>query len=172
MAVRGLGLYSRRASGPGSTVEQLSRALTRAHRPTTPLVVSAGLNATLAATSIGIRRRDAIMNYWKASTIALTVALGVVAGGSVIRPAAADEQPHLQTALGHLRAAKTALEAVAHEHGGHRARALRDTERAIHEVEEGIEAAKHPEPKGGVPQPKDGGPQPKGPHPNGRQPKG
>src|SRR5437762_11590786 len=102
------------------------------------------------------------MNYWKASTIALTLALGVVAGGSFVRTAAADEQPHLQGALGHLRAAKSALEAASHEHGGHRAKALKDTERAIHEVEEAIAAAKHPEPKGGGPQPKGGGPQPKG----------
>ena len=104
------------------------------------------------------------MHLWKASTLALTLALGVVVGGSI---ATAHEQPHMQTALDHLKAAKTALEAAAHDHGGHRSKALKLTEAAIKEVEEGIEwANKHPGdgpgPKGGGPGPKGGGPGPKG----------
>jgi hypothetical protein len=104
-----------------------------------------------------------MMNLWKASTVALTLALGVVAGGSFIATASAGEQPHMQSALDHLKAAKTALEAASHDHGGHRAKALKATEAAIKEVEEGIDwAAKHPDPKGGGPNPKGGGPSPKG----------
>ncbi len=109
------------------------------------------------------------MNLWKVSTIALTVALGVTAGGALVSAAPADDQPHMQSALDHLKAAKTALEAAAHDHGGHRKKAVEATTLAIHEVEEGIDFAKnHPEPKGGGPNPKGGGPSPKG---GGPQPK-
>lgn len=109
------------------------------------------------------------MNIWKASTLALTLAIGVAASGSLVSAAPADDQPHMQAALDHLKAAKTALEAAAHDHGGHRKKALEATQVAIKEVEEGIEFARtHPEPKGGGPQPKGGGPQPKG---GGPQPK-
>jgi hypothetical protein len=110
------------------------------------------------------------MNIWKASTLALTLALGVMASGSLVRAAEAEDQPHMQAALDHLKAARTALETAAHDHGGHRKAALEATKTAIKEVEEGIDfARKHPEPKGGGPQPKGGGPQPKG---GGPQPKG
>ena len=105
------------------------------------------------------------MHLWKASTLALTLALGVVVGGSI---AAAHEQPHMQSALDHLKAAKTALQAASHDHGGHRSKALKLTEQAIKEVQDGIEfASKHdkgngPGPKGDGPGPKGGGPNPKG----------
>ena len=103
-----------------------------------------------------------MMNLWKASTLALTLALGVVAGAT-IPTARAGEQPRMQSALEHLKAARSALESAAHDHGGHRAKAMKLTEQAIHEVDEGIEfAEKHPEPKGGGPTPKGGGPTPKG----------
>jgi len=109
------------------------------------------------------------MNIWKVSTLALTLALGVVATGSFVRAAPADDQPYMQSALEHLKGAKTALEAAAHDHGGHRKKAIDATSLAIKEVEEGIDFAnKHPESKGGGPQPKGGGPQPKG---TGPQPK-
>jgi cytochrome c556 len=112
------------------------------------------------------------MNLWKVSTIALTLALGTVAGGSLVNAAPADDQPHMQSALDHLKAAKTALDAAAHDHGGHRAKAVKATELAISEVQQGIDYAKqHPEPKGGGPNPKGGGgPNPKGG--GGPQPKG
>ncbi|HVW30684.1 MAG TPA: hypothetical protein VHC69_35250 [Polyangiaceae bacterium] len=110
------------------------------------------------------------MNVWKASTLALTLALGLVASGSLVRAAPTDDdQPHMQAALDHLKAAKTALEAAAHDHGGHRKKALDLTQAALKEVQDGIDFARtHPEPKGGGPQPKGGGPQPKG---GGPQPK-
>ena len=100
------------------------------------------------------------MHLWKASTLALTLALGMLVGGSI---AAAHEQPHMHSALDHLKAAKTALEAASHDHGGHRTKALKLTEQAIKEVQEGIEwAEKHPGPKGTGPGPKGDGPGPKG----------
>jgi hypothetical protein len=110
------------------------------------------------------------MNVWKATTLALTLALGLGAESSLVRAAEVDDQPHMQSALDHLKAAKAALEAAAHDHGGHRKAALDATKTAIKEVEDGIDyARKHPESKGGGPQPKGGGPQPKG---GGPQPKG
>jgi len=112
------------------------------------------------------------MNPGKVSTVALTLALGVVAGGSLVRTANADEQPHMQSALDHLKAAKGALESADHDKGGHREKALKATVAAIDEVKEGIDFDnKHPGPKGGNgPGPKGGnGPGPKG---NGPQPKG
>jgi hypothetical protein len=103
------------------------------------------------------------MNPWKVSTLVLTLAFGVAAGGSLVSAAPADDQPNMQSALDHLKAAKGALDAAAHDHGGHREKASKATALAIHEVEEGIDFAnKHPEPKGGGPSPKGGGPSPKG----------
>jgi hypothetical protein len=110
------------------------------------------------------------MSPWKASTVALTLALGIIVGGSIIPTAVAGEQPHMQSAREHLKAAKRALESASHDHGGHRAKALKATEHAIHEVEEGIAwAEKHPGPKGDGPGPKGDGPGPKG---GGPTPKG
>ncbi len=103
------------------------------------------------------------MNLWKLSTLALTVALGLVTGTALVRAAPADDQPLMQSALDHLKAAKSALEQGAHDHGGHRVKALKETGDAIKEVEQAIDfASKHPEPKGGGPTPKGGGPTPKG----------
>ena len=64
----------------------------------------------------------------------LTVALvsGFVAG----RVSA--DQPHMQSALEHLRLAKTELEKADADKGGHRAKALQLTKDAIAEVERGI----------------------------------
>jgi hypothetical protein len=65
------------------------------------------------------------------------LATGFIAG----RATAA--QPHMVTALDHLRAARTSLEKADADKGGHRAAAIDLTDRAIHEVEEGIGYARH-----------------------------
>jgi hypothetical protein len=82
------------------------------------------------------------MNPWKLSTVALSAVL--VTGGLFVGTAGA-EQTHMEKALTALKAAKAALEAAKHDHGGHRTSALKATETAINEVQEGIAwAEKHP----------------------------
>jgi hypothetical protein len=123
------------------------------------------------------------INPWKVSTIALTLALGLVAGGSFVSPASGRENEHehehghghMRAALEQLRSAKKSLEQAAHDFGGHRAKALDLTKKAIDEVEDGIKfAEQHPKgegqtPKGGGQTPKGGGQTPK--PPQGQQPK-
>jgi hypothetical protein len=117
------------------------------------------------------------MRFLRTSTYALTLALGVVAGASFVPSANAHEQPQMQSALEHLKAAKSALEAASHDHGGHRSKALSATITAIREVQEGIEFADKDKPHdkpGHGPQPKPPtGPEPKpptGPTPKGNGP--
>ena len=109
------------------------------------------------------------MNPWKLSTVALTLALGVVVGGSFVTPATAHDKDrehehhgrHMKAALEQLRSAKKSLENTAHQFGGHRAKALELTKKAITEVEEGIKFAEQ-HPKGEEEVPKGGGQEPKG----------
>ena len=115
------------------------------------------------------------MNPWKLSTIALTLALGVVVGGSYVSPATAHDNEqehhghgHMRAALEQLRSARKSLESAAHEFGGHRAKALELTKKAMAEVEEGLKVAEQ-HPKGGGQDPKGGGQDPKG---GGQGPKG
>jgi hypothetical protein len=65
--------------------------------------------------------------------LVLTLGSGFVAG----RVSAA--QPHMTTALTHLRQAKGSLERATADKGGHRVKALELTNSAIIEVEAGIE---------------------------------
>jgi hypothetical protein len=117
-------------------------------------------------------------NPWKVSTLALTVALGIVAGGSFVTPASGHEDErehghghgHMRAALEQLRSAKKSLEDAAHDFGGHRAKALELTKKAIAETEEGIKFAEQ-HPKGDGQGPKGGGPGPKGGGGQGQQPK-
>lgn len=67
----------------------------------------------------------------------LAAASGAVAAGLVAGRAAAD-QPHMQAALDHLKEAREQLEKASPDKGGHRAKALDLTRRAILQVEEGI----------------------------------
>jgi len=60
---------------------------------------------------------------------------------SVIGNASAD-QPNMQNALFHLRAAKTALEEAGHNKGGWRVEAIASVNRAIAETEKGIRFAR------------------------------
>jgi hypothetical protein len=52
--------------------------------------------------------------------------------------AKAENQPHMQAALGHLRAAKQSLETADPDKGGHRTKAINLVNSAIAQVEEGI----------------------------------
>jgi len=78
------------------------------------------------------------MNVWKASTIALGIALGVVVGGSVLTPSHADPQPHMVAALDSLKIAREELVKATSDKGGHRAKAIELTAKAIDQVEKGI----------------------------------
>ena len=62
----------------------------------------------------------------------------LVSGGFLVGRATAD-QPHMQAALDHLRAAKVELEKAVADKGGHRVAALKLTNDAITEVVAGIE---------------------------------
>ena len=53
------------------------------------------------------------------------------------------DQPHMQAALDHLRAAKGELEKAEEDKGGHRVKAIRLTNDAIVQVEKGIEFDRH-----------------------------
>ena len=59
-------------------------------------------------------------------------------GGLAAGLAKAEPQPHMRTALSHLRSAKQQLEAAEPDKGGHRVRAIEATNSAIREVEAGI----------------------------------
>ena len=48
------------------------------------------------------------------------------------------DQPYMQQALEHLRAARASLQAASHDKGGHRVAALENVNRAIEQVEKGI----------------------------------
>jgi hypothetical protein len=101
------------------------------------------------------------MNIWKASTVGLVVALGVVAGRDAFHSASAStaaeksptsvgydwgmEQPHMDRALNDLRGARHSLEVASENKGGWRILALKHTDEAIAEVVRGIEYGKnHP----------------------------
>jgi hypothetical protein len=66
----------------------------------------------------------------------LTLSL-LALGGFLIGRARAD-QPHMQAALEHLRAARGQLDVAEADKGGHRVRAIRLVNDAIGEVERGI----------------------------------
>lgn len=78
------------------------------------------------------------MNIWKISTLALSVALGVVIAGPGVQSAAADEQPLMHKALEHLEAAEKALGNANEDKGGHRVKALKLTREAIQQTKDGI----------------------------------
>ena len=82
-----------------------------------------------------------MVNVWKASTVALAVALGVVTFGGAVRKASADNQPNMDTALTHLRDARASLDKAADDKGGHRGKAIALTQQAIDETIAGIKYA-------------------------------
>lgn len=69
----------------------------------------------------------------------VSLALLVVLATGFLAGRASADQPHMQAALEHLRAAKVELEAATPDKGGHRAKAIVLTSDAIVQVEKGIE---------------------------------
>ena len=80
-------------------------------------------------------------NPWKVSTLVLAMALVGVASTDAVRLASAEPQPEMHTALERLREAKLHLERAAHDHGGHRTKAVVATQAAIDETLLGIKWA-------------------------------
>jgi hypothetical protein len=78
------------------------------------------------------------INHWKVSTLALVGLFTVVVGVGQLRPASAEPQPRMESALRHLREAREELQSASADKGGHREHALDFTTRAIRQVEEGI----------------------------------
>ncbi len=64
--------------------------------------------------------------------VSLALATGFFAGHAVA------DQPHMHSALEHLRAAKAELELADADKGGHRAKAIAAVNNAIDQVEKGI----------------------------------
>jgi hypothetical protein len=79
------------------------------------------------------------INPWKVSTIVLASALALVVGGSAVREAAAEPQPHMRSALELLRQADAQLTKASSDKGGHRVAARGHLAKAIDEVKKGIE---------------------------------
>ncbi|MEJ7730995.1 MAG: hypothetical protein WKG00_17480 [Polyangiaceae bacterium] len=80
-----------------------------------------------------------MLNVWKITTLASTLALGLVVGGGSVESAFADVQPKMHVALAKLKEARAALDTAATDKGGHRRAALAATDSAIAEVKKGIE---------------------------------
>ena len=80
------------------------------------------------------------MNPWKLSSFVLAIALFLVVGLRAIDSASAapEAQPHMRTALRHLRVAKDQLQRGASDKGGHRVKAIELTDAAIDQVQRGI----------------------------------
>lgn len=78
--------------------------------------------------------RDLVGSLRKAAVVgAVLSVLSVIAV-----PVFAEPQPHMQAALDALQAAEKQLSVAAKDHGGHRARALKQVRSAIGEVRKGI----------------------------------
>lgn len=78
------------------------------------------------------------MNFWKATSLALLLILGVVIGGNAVRNASAEKQPHMEKALAALKEARDQLKTATEDKGGHRVKALELTNAAIEQTEKGI----------------------------------
>jgi hypothetical protein len=81
--------------------------------------------------------RTVLRSRSKKSVVTGLVLFAVVIVGFLVGHARAD-QPHMQAALEHLRAAKRELEIAEADKGGHRARAIRLVDDAIVQVEKGV----------------------------------
>ena len=71
------------------------------------------------------------------------LALVVVLATAFVAGRASADQPHMQAALEHLRAAKVELAAATPDKGGHRTKAIALTNDAIAQVERGIAYDRH-----------------------------
>ena len=74
----------------------------------------------------------------------LKIAIVVITGVSAMSLSSMRaDQPHMQRALEHLRAARAELESAEHDKGGWRARAIRNVSQAIAETERGMSFDRH-----------------------------
>lgn len=80
------------------------------------------------------------MNPWKLTSFVLAIALLLVVGLRLVDPASAQpqRQPHMRTALQHLRLAKNELQRATADKGGHRVKAMELTNAAIDQVQRGM----------------------------------
>ncbi len=86
---------------------------------------------------------DIMRNPWKLTTFFLIALLVAVFGTKAFNGAEAqarygEAQPRMRDALGHLEAAREALQDASSDKGGHRVKALSLTKQAIKQVEAGI----------------------------------
>lgn len=79
-----------------------------------------------------------MMNPWKLTTLALALVLAFFVGRELTGTASAGPQPHMQNALGSLRAARAELQKADPDKGGHRVKAIELTGAAILQVERGM----------------------------------
>lgn len=81
------------------------------------------------------------MNYWKLSTLALTVALAsvVVVSNAKADAPAQQPQPAMHAAIKNLEEAKGNLKNATADKGGFRIRAITEIDLAIDDVKRGIE---------------------------------
>ena len=75
----------------------------------------------------------------KAALVAGALSIATAAGFTIGQ--AQGYQPHMQNALGHLRAARSELQAAERNKGGHRERAIDLVDQAIGEVHAGMDYA-------------------------------
>ena len=68
--------------------------------------------------------------------------LPLIGLGGLAAGLATADQPHMQSALGHLRAARKSLEEATPDKGGHRNKAVQLVDNAIQQVEMGIDFAR------------------------------
>jgi hypothetical protein len=79
----------------------------------------------------GTRRRGVFLALVGAGIFLLALAAGCASG-----------QPHMRSALDHLAAARSELQAATSDKGGHRVRAIELIDEAASEVEHGMEYAR------------------------------
>lgn len=78
------------------------------------------------------------MNVWKLTTLLFAGLFVTTVAVQAVPSADAERQPHMKTALAHLKKALNQLEKATADKGGHRVKAMAATKEAIEEVEKGI----------------------------------
>jgi hypothetical protein len=78
------------------------------------------------------------MNHWKVMTFVFAGLFVSTVAIHAVPSAIAEKQPHMKTALGHLKKARVQLEKATADKGGHRVKALDLVDQAIEETKAGI----------------------------------
>ena len=78
------------------------------------------------------------MNIWKVTTFMFAGMFAATVAVGSVNQAIAENQPHMKTALGHLKKAKNQLDKASADKGGHRVKAIQLVKDAIGEVQAGI----------------------------------